>query len=519
MSHSSREPERSALLRSTIHHSSTRRRILQAGGLAAIGAPFFPLNALAADKTLKILQWSHFVPSYDTWFDAFAKAWGDAHGVQVIVDHINIGDLVTATTSELAADSGHDIIELGPEAAQFAPNVLDMADINQQAASQFGKVFDVIPRISYNPTTDSWYAFCHGWTIDCGDYRRSLWEKAGMPNGPDTWMDLLDIGEKIRKEQGIQVGIGMSQELDSNMVARSILWSWDATVQDDADNVILGQGENRNRAIDAVKYMVDLYHRTMTPAVFAWNAASNNQDLIAGKASYIVNSISAYRSAQGTKPDIAKDVFFTGPLAGPRGDRWANVHVLYNYIIPKFAKARADTAKQFILHLTENYDQAMYHSKLYNTPSYLGTAIPAGDRGYPAVAGARSLKSLNDAWFAHDPFKLEGEADGKLASLTTAPEWTTNLGHPGYSNPAVGEVFNTFILPNMMAKAARGDLSPEQAVDEAAKQAEAIYAQWRDRGLIGGGKADRRPYGKPGHRTPEHHLRPRPREGRGRRQP
>ena len=489
MSHSSREPERSALLRSTIHHSSTRRRILQAGGLAAIGAPFFPLNALAADKTLKILQWSHFVPSYDTWFDAFAKAWGDAHGVQVIVDHINIGDLVTATTSELAADSGHDIIELGPEAAQFAPNVLDMADINQQAASQFGKVFDVIPRISYNPTTDSWYAFCHGWTIDCGDYRRSLWEKAGMPNGPDTWMDLLDIGEKIRKEQGIQVGIGMSQELDSNMVARSILWSWDATVQDDADNVILGQGENRNRAIDAVKYMVDLYHRTMTPAVFAWNAASNNQDLIAGKASYIVNSISAYRSAQGTKPDIAKDVFFTGPLAGPRGDRWANVHVLYNYIIPKFAKARADTAKQFILHLTENYDQAMYHSKLYNTPSYLGTAIPAGDRGYPAVAGARSLKSLNDAWFAHDPFKLEGEADGKLASLTTAPEWTTNLGHPGYSNPAVGEVFNTFILPNMMAKAARGDLSPEQAVDEAAKQAEAIYAQWRDRGLIGGRKS------------------------------
>ena len=489
MSHSSREPERSALLRSTIHHSSTRRRILQAGGLAAIGAPFFPLNALAADKTLKILQWSHFVPSYDTWFDAFAKAWGDAHGVQVIVDHINIGDLVTATTSELAADSGHDIIELGPEAAQFAPNVLDMADINQQAASQFGKVFDVIPRISYNPTTDSWYAFCHGWTIDCGDYRRSLWEKAGMPNGPDTWMELLDIGEKIRKEQGIQVGIGMSQELDSNMVARSILWSWGATVQDDADNVILGQGENRNRAIDAVKYMVDLYHRTMTPAVFAWNAASNNQDLIAGKASYIVNSISAYRSAQGTKPDIAKDVFFTGPLAGPRGDRWANVHVLYNYIIPKFAKARADTAKQFILHLTENYDQAMYHSKLYNTPSYLGTAIPAGDRGYPAVAGARSLKSLNDAWFAHDPFKLEGEADGKLASLTTAPEWTTNLGHPGYSNPAVGEVFNTFILPNMMAKAARGDLSPEQAVDEAAKQAEAIYAQWRDRGLIGGRKS------------------------------
>ncbi|HUH86566.1 MAG TPA: ABC transporter substrate-binding protein, partial [Pusillimonas sp.] len=343
-------------------------------------------------------------------------------------------------------------------------------------------------RVSYNPVRKSWYAFSHGWTIDCGDYRRSLWQQAGMENGPDTWMDLLEVGEKIRKEHGVQVGIGMSQELDSNMVARAVLWSWGASVQDENDNVILGQGDNRKRAIEAVKYMVDLYHRAMTPAVFAWNAASNNQDLIAGKASYIVNSISAYRSAQQSKPDVAKDVFFTGPLAGPYGDRWANVHVLYNYIIPKFAKANEDIAKQFILHLTQNYDQAMYFSKLYNSPSYFSSAIPGGDRGYPAVQGATTLQGLNDAWFANDPFKLDGEADGKLAGLTKATEWTTNLGHPGYSNPAVGETFNTFILPNMMAKAARGDLSPEQAVDEAARQTERIYAQWRDRGLIGGNK-------------------------------
>lgn len=473
-------------------HSASRRRVLKAGGLAglaAIGAPLFPLNAFAADKTLKILQWSHFVPTYDKWFDAFAKAWGEANGVKVTVDHINIADLVTTTTSEMSANSGHDIIELGPEAAQFTPNVLDMADVNQEAAKQFGPIVDIIKRVSYNPVVKQWYAFCHGWTVDCGDYRYSLWKKAGMDTGPSTWMQLLDVGEKIRKEQGVEVGIGMSQELDSNMVARSVLWSWGASVQDADDNVILGTGKNRELAIGAVKYMADLYHRTMTPAIFAWNAASNNQDLIAGKASYIVNSISAYRSAQETKPDIAKDVFFTGPLAGPSGDAWANVHVLYNYIIPKFAKAREDVAKRFILHLAANYDQAMYYSKLYNSPSYFGTPVPSGDRTYPAVKDAKTLKDLNDVWFTNDPFKLPGEADGKLKPLIPATKWTTNLGHPGYSNPAVGEVFNTFVLPNMMAKAARGDLKPEQAVDQAAKQIESIYAQWRGRGLIGGKKA------------------------------
>ncbi|CAM5211744.1 hypothetical protein CDEF62S_05049 [Castellaniella defragrans] len=82
MSNSSRgsDPDRTATP-STSRHAANRRRVLKAGGLAglaAIGAPLFPLNAFAADKTLKILQWSHFVPSYDKWFDGFAKAWGEA---------------------------------------------------------------------------------------------------------------------------------------------------------------------------------------------------------------------------------------------------------------------------------------------------------------------------------------------------------------------------------------------------------------------------------------------------------
>src|SRR3546814_17488272 len=138
-----------------------------------------------------------------------------------------------------------------------------------------------------------------------------------MPQGPDRWRDVLDIGAQIRDKQGVQVGIGMSQELDSNMVARSIMWSWDTYIQDEWDNVVLDQGVFKRRAVEAVKYLVDLYHKTMTPAVFAWHAASNNQDLLAGKASYIVNSLSASCSAQPSNPHIPQAVVFPGPTAGP----------------------------------------------------------------------------------------------------------------------------------------------------------------------------------------------------------
>src|SRR5438270_14089803 len=38
---------------------------------------------------LKILQWSHFVPEYDTqFFDPFAEEWGQRNNVKVTVDHI-----------------------------------------------------------------------------------------------------------------------------------------------------------------------------------------------------------------------------------------------------------------------------------------------------------------------------------------------------------------------------------------------------------------------------------------------
>ena len=70
-------------------------------------------------KELKILQWDHFVPGYDKWFDSFAKQWGEANGVNVIVDHINIADITKRTVAEIAAGEGHDLIEHVSPPASF----------------------------------------------------------------------------------------------------------------------------------------------------------------------------------------------------------------------------------------------------------------------------------------------------------------------------------------------------------------------------------------------------------------
>lgn len=465
----------------------SRRGFLKWSGVtaaAAVGGPYL-LRARAQETgTLRILQWSHFVPSYDTWFDQYARAWGEANGVEVVVDHVNLADLPATVASELSAGSGHDLIELvGAEGGQFEPSLLDLSDINQEARDRHGPQVGASERYSYNPVTDKFYGFCIGWTIDPANYRRSLWEEAGLPEGPTTWEDLVTYGSQIRDEQGVQLGIGLAQEIDSNMAHRSLLYSFDASLQDEDGAVILDQGDNFERVLAAVDFMQRLYEGAMTPEVFAWNAASNNQALIAGRASYILNSISAYRSAQGDVPDIARDVFFGPALQGPNGTSLVNAHVIYNYVVPDHTP-NADTAKQFILDLSDNYDLAMYHSKLYNSPSFFGTRVPDADRDYPAVSGASTLRDLHQAWFDDDPYRLEGEAEGKLRPLRDAVDWTTNVGHPGVTSPAIAEAFNTFVIPNMFARAVRGEQSPEDSVRTAADDARTIFEDWRGRGLL-----------------------------------
>jgi multiple sugar transport system substrate-binding protein len=86
----------------------------------------------------------------------------------------------------------------------------------------------------------------------------------------------------------------------------------------------------------------------------------------------------------------------------------------------------------------------------------------------------------------NDPYG--SEPPDKLGVLKSANDWTVNLGWPGPANAMIGECFNTFVLSDMMAKAARGDMSPEDAVAEAETTLNEIAQRWRDEGLMGGGQ-------------------------------
>ena len=429
------------------------------GGTGPSRAAATPSVRLSGD--LRILQWSHFVPKHDTWFDPFARDWGQQVGVNVSVDHIDQAEIPARAGSEIAAGQGHDLIEFIFPPSSLEPSLMDLTDLHQEAESRHGEQIALCTRSTFNPRTEKYWGFCHGWAPDPGNFRRSLWERAGMEDGPTTYDELLEGGTKIKTDQDIALGLGMSNELDSNMAARAMIWSFGGSVQDADQNVTLNSPET----VAAVEMMSRLFRGAMTDEVFGWNAASNNQALIAGQLSYILNSISAYRTAQKNTPDVANDIAFSPALKGPGGAGLASAHAIPIYVIPNHA-TNPDAAKEFILHLLANYSDATNNSELYTLPAFPDTVDEAND------------------WLDEDPY--DSRPRNKLALLKDAESWSTNVGHPGPTNAAIGEVFSTFVLPQMMAKAARGQLSAQQAVAEADAQVKTIFQKWRDEGLVGG---------------------------------
>jgi Bacterial extracellular solute-binding protein/TAT (twin-arginine translocation) pathway signal sequence len=236
----------------------TRRDFLKTttvGTLAAGLGPFFlfPERAQAQQKTLKIIQWGHFVPAYDRWFDG------------VFTKH------------------------------------------------KHGRALPPAHRSTYNPKTKKYFAFSDSFLPNPSNWRKDLWEQAGYPNGPDTYDELRDGAKKIRDNLGNPCGMGLSRESDTNASLRAILWSFGGAEQDEHGNVTI----NSKQTVEAMKYMRALYKESETAEVFSWDPTSNNRAMLSGKISYTMNAISITRAAEKENPDMSNKIWISSALKGP----------------------------------------------------------------------------------------------------------------------------------------------------------------------------------------------------------
>jgi len=435
----------------------TRRQFLLSAGAGAAAftlgsgwAPFIQRGALAADKTLKILQWSHFVPPFDTWFDGFAKDWGQKNGVDVVVDHIPHLEIPARAAAEVAAQSGHDLFGFNGAGGPFLHhrNTLDLTDLVQAIEKKFGKASAVGRGLAFDTATKRWVGFPDYYINFPGLYRKDLWDEIGMK--PDTWEDLRIGGAKL-KAKGHPVGISLGHSVDPEQSWRSVLFSFGAGIDDKTGrNVVL----NSKQALEAIKYTKALYKEAMTSEIMSWDDASNNQYIQSGKACWIHNPISAYRSTQQTNPELADKIWPWKTPAGPV--RRLATGSPNSYVIWKFAQ-NPDAAKAFLTHYAENWAEAFKASTAYNMPVF-EHIVP---KPMPILA--------NDPT-SHPPDKLK--------VLETSNEWMCIYGWPGPGTPQAAEVAGNYIVTDMMAQAATEKMTPEEALNWADKQIVAVYKKW-----------------------------------------
>lgn len=394
--------------------------------------------------TLNILQWSHFVPAFDTYLDTWAKAWGDKNGVTVKIDRIPQADLPARFASEVGAKSGHDLVAHFANGlpALFTSSLVDITDICDRAATKYGGWLPAGEAIG--KVKGKWYGFPDFAVPFLSAWRTDLWKTAGFNGDHLTdWTQLFEFAPKL-KAAGGPVGTAMSQTSDGEHTWRSLMWSYGAAeFTKDGAGVAIDSKETR-QVLDLAKGLF----ANMEPAVLSWADVDNNTYLQSGKGAWIYNPISAYRTIEAQNPDLAKKIIVDLPLKGPVAGVCSMQFTVYG--IWNFSK-NIDAARQFLIDYSDDWPAQMTASKGYNNPFLKGhTAKPMPVLG----------------------------TDTKLSHLQDIANFFQPVGYPGPSSQAAYDSLNTHIVTDMFSGYCTGKKTVDEAIAEAKKRLEASLAKF-----------------------------------------
>jgi multiple sugar transport system substrate-binding protein len=421
----------------------TRRQFVATSGtgLAGILATRIP-PARGQQREIAYLCWNNFAPASDKKLAEIGQRFTKDTGIKIKIDHIAAAQQAAKYASEVQTQSGHDLVEMRMHFPWlYEPQLIDVSDVVADLEKKYGKILASAQETA--KVKGVWRAVPQYHTFFVASYREDLFKKANL-KVPDTWEDLYTVGKELKK-MGHPVGIPISQNYDTISTASPVLWSLGG-MEVDKD------GKTVRINAPATEQMIEWYRKMfrdcMEPEVLSWDDASNNQSLQQGKAGWIHNPVSAYIVARNTKLVTADGINHHKSLAGPTGQRH-ETDVPRHIGIWKFSK-NVEASKEWIRYLLgkkEVYDEYIMSGDAFNLPVYA---------------------SLLD----HPVLKT----DPKFAALRQHEGVQFHCyGWPAPPSDKVQLITNSFILPNMIAKAVTGT-STKDAVAWGDKEMKKIMA-------------------------------------------
>jgi multiple sugar transport system substrate-binding protein len=438
--------------------TTSRRQFLKLAAGAAAAGPFFLFSphALASQKALKIAKWAHFLPEFDDWFvKVMAKDWGKKNNAKVTVDLIPVEEVRDHAFAEVKAGKGHDIFIFPWPPAEFHQHVIDHAAIYQMVAPKVGAIQQLAFRSTRHLATKKYFAFADFWMPSPLHYFEDYWGQIGMPFGPVHYGGLLSGGRTIRDKFGVPSGLSFSPTLEGNITLHTILYAHRAFILDSAGNVMFNK---RAFSTIALQYVQAIVRESGAPEQLTWGSGGSARTMIGHKASAAINAISLLRTAEKASPEVGKQLWLQPPLKGTSGmGITALPHVTNCSVVWNFSQNQA-AANKFIGDLVDS-SRTSYEKSL-------GCNFPI----YPKTVPDLVVRLQKDP---------HGGPVDKYMALKDALHWTPNLGAPGITSPAYMEIFNTSVLPKMVAQIVSGQQSAEDAVAAGAREMQRIVDKWK----------------------------------------
>jgi ABC-type glycerol-3-phosphate transport system substrate-binding protein len=311
----------------------SRRKFLGQTALvtgALIAAPYVR-GAYAAGK-LSVGFWDHWVPGANDSLTKLCNEWAAKEKVEITIDYITSqGDKnILTIAAEEQARSGHDILQFPAwQPLDKADSLEPVTDIVEKAIADNGKVSGAVEYLG--KLKGKWVAVpaTNGSQVKppCGRISQ-LKEFAGIdvvkmyPAGAPadkeladkwTWDTFLMAAEKCAKG-GSPFGCGLGQTSDTVDMCGAVFASYGATLVDQEGNITVKS--------DAVKQVLEWFKKLapfLPPDAYAYDDASNNKILIAGKSALIMNPPSAWSVAKRDNPTVAADCWTFQAPKGPKG--------------------------------------------------------------------------------------------------------------------------------------------------------------------------------------------------------
>ena len=359
--------------------SFDRRRFLSASA-AALAAPYVRTSDAAG--SLSVGFWDHWVPRANDGLTKLCNEWAAKEKVDLKIDYITSqgNKLLLTITAEAQAKAGHDVISVYSwYAAGHGPLLEPVDDVVQPLIAQYGNPPGAIEYLGKQ--NGHWI----GVPATCGSQmkgpcaRVDLFKQyAGIdltkmypPGAPAdrqltdkwTWDAFLVAAQKCHKA-GFPFGIGMGETADSVDPAGAIFAAHGAHLVDAQGNITVNSDATR-QALEYCKKLVQV----LPPDVFAWDDASNNKWLIAGKGALIMNPPSAWAVAKRDNPKVAEQLWTFPAPKGPKG-RFQPAGPFY-WGIWKFSKNKA-AARSLLTYLSQrsSVEQLVTASAGYDVPSF-----------------------------------------------------------------------------------------------------------------------------------------------------